>query len=150
MVNLNDIFTGGYCGQPYIIAEAGVNHNGSLDMALELIRGAAQAGADCVKFQAFTAAELVTGNAAKAKYQIDSSDPQQSQYEMLAKLEFSAADFMVLSDYCISTGIDFMVTPFSIEWAKELLNCDVKCFKVSSGHLTAIDFLTCRLYFLLE
>ncbi len=141
MVNLNDIFSGRYCGQPYIIAEAGVNHNGSLKMAFELIDRAAEAGADCVKFQAFTAGELVTRDAQKASYQHDPSQPQQSQLEMLEKLELNSDDFALLSEYCQKRDIDFMVTPFSMDWAQKLLDYGVKCFKVSSGHLTALDFL---------
>lgn len=138
---MKNIFHDKYCGQPYVIAEAGVNHNGSLAMAFELIEQAASVGADCVKFQAFSASELVTADAAKAAYQKNQSDPQQSQYEMLRQLELGATEFARLADYCRVCDIDFMVTPFSIGWARKLLDFGINCFKVSSGHLTAVDFL---------
>ena len=142
MVKLDDIFSGAYCGQPYIIAEAGVNHNGSVDMAFEIIDEAAKAGADCVKFQAFSADELVTRDAMKASYQYDPENPEQTQYEMLKSLELNTSDFALLAEHCKQMDVDFMVSPFSVSWAKKLLDYNIRCFKVSSGHLTALDFLS--------
>ncbi|MBN2843922.1 MAG: N-acetylneuraminate synthase family protein [Sedimentisphaerales bacterium] len=141
MIAIENVLKEKYCGQPYVIAEAGVNHNGSVELALELIEAAVKAGADCVKFQAFSASELVTKDAAKASYQVDKANPQQSQFQMLQQLELDMADFLTLTDHCKKRDIDFLVTPFSIGWARELLNCGLKCFKVSSGHITSIDFL---------
>ncbi len=141
MVTLNDIFAEDYLGRPYIIAEAGVNHNGSVDMALELIENAAHAGADCVKFQAFSAEQLVTENAPKASYQYDPENPSQTQFEMLQSLELEPESFALLANHCVQCKIDFMVTPFSIEWAKLLLDYNLCAFKISSSHLTSIDFL---------
>ena len=141
MVPLSDIFSKGYLGRPYIIAEAGVNHNGSVDMALEIIECAAHAGADCVKFQAFSADQLVTESAPKASYQYDPENPSQSQYEMLKSLELDPENFALLASHCRQLQIDFMVTPFSIDWAKKLLEYDLTAFKVSSSHVTSLDFL---------
>ena len=141
MVALNDIFEDDYRGRPYIIAEAGVNHNGSVEMALEIIECAADAGADCVKFQAFSAEQLVTEDAPKASYQYDPHNPSQSQYEMLKNLELGPDNFALLAEHCKRFQIDFLVTPFSIEWAKQLLDYNVSAFKVSSSHVTSLDFL---------
>ena len=141
MVNFNDIFAEDYRGRPYIIAEAGVNHNGSVDIALEIIESAAHAGADCVKFQAFSAEQLVTEDAPKASYQYDPENPTQTQFEMLQSLELEPENFALLANHCRQLHVDFMVTPFSIEWAKQLLDYNISAFKVSSSHLTSLDFL---------
>lgn len=84
----------------YIIAEAGVNHNGSLDMALRLIDKAKEIGADCVKFQTFKAEQIVTASSPKAAYQLKVTDMQESQLEMLKKLELQKEDFKTLKEYC--------------------------------------------------
>ena len=125
----------------YIIAEAGVNHNGDIKLAYELIDAAAQAGCDCVKFQTFRAEKLVTETAPQAEYQIQNIGKKSSQYEMLKKLEFTFEQFAQLKAYCEKKGIDFLSTPFDEESADMLYELGVKCFKFSSGDITNKPFL---------
>ena len=99
----------------YIIAEAGVNHNGSLELAKKLVDKAKEAGADCVKFQTFKANQIVSKNAVKADYQKKQTESSESQYEMLKKLELSFDDFIELNNYCKETGIEFLSTAFDFE-----------------------------------
>ncbi len=127
--------------RPYIIAEAGVNHNGSLEMARELVRTAKEAGADCVKFQAFRAEELVTKEAAKADYQQRCGDQGETQYDMLKRCELGENDFQALKKYCDQAGIDFLVTPFSPHWVNVFADMAVDSFKIGSGNLVALDLL---------
>ena len=96
----------------YIIAEAGVNHNGQLDIALSLVDRAMEAGADAIKFQTFTAKELVTKQAEKAEYQKTNSDSGESQFQMLKKLELSVGEQKKIFEHCCSKGIQFLSTPF--------------------------------------
>ena len=98
----------------YIIAEAGVNHNGSFDIACRLVDAAREAGADCIKFQTFKSDKLVSKNAGKAEYQ-KSTTGDGSQQDMLRKLELSYADFIKLKEYCDEKGITFLSTPFDFE-----------------------------------
>ncbi len=123
-----------------IIAEAGVNHNGSLDMALRMVREAARAGADVVKFQTFRADDLVTRDAPKAEYQ-NAGDDAPSQYEMLRRLELSADDYRRIMDECRAVGIGFMSTPFSIASADLLADLGMKGWKIPSGELTNLPLL---------
>ena len=95
-------------GHVYIIAEAGVNHNGSLAMAKQLIDVAVEAGADAVKFQTFKAAALVSKNAQKAEYQLQTTDQAESQFDMLKKLELDEAAHDELVIYCQQKNIDFL------------------------------------------
>lgn len=121
----------------YIIAEAGVNHNGSLDMAKELIDVAAEAGADAVKFQTFKADNLVNKSARKAEYQQRLTENQESQYEMLKKLELSVDMHLELEKHCRSKNIEFLSTPFdleSVDFLDKVMN--VTLLKVSSGDIT--------------
>ncbi len=127
--------------RPYIIAEAGVNHNGSVEMARGMVRAAQGAGADCVKFQAFSAEELVTKEAAKADYQRRCGDQGETQYEMLKRCELGEEDFKDLKKYCDAVGIDFLVTPFSPHWVKVFAAMGVDSFKIGSGNLGAVDLL---------
>ncbi len=113
---------------PYIIAEAGVNHNGSLQTAFEMIEVAYNAGADCIKFQAFSADELVIRK-------------EKSQYEMLSKLELSEEDFKKIFCRCINMQLDFLATPFSPKWVRILYGMGVKGFKISSGSITSLKLL---------
>ncbi len=125
----------------YVIAEAGVNHNGSLETAFRLIDAAKESGADCVKFQTFKAEQLVTTTSPKAKYQTIVTDATESQYEMLKKLELDFNDFKVLKDYCAKKNIDFLSTPYNKEDADLLNNLNVSTFKIASGQLTELPFL---------
>ena len=95
-----------------VIAEAGVNHNGSLEMALRLVDAAAEAGADIVKFQTFTAKEVVSPIAPKADYQMQTTGGSESQLEMVKKLELPTDAFGQIERYCRQRGIVFMSTPF--------------------------------------
>lgn len=99
-------------GGVYVIAEAGVNHNGSVDMALRLVDAARDAGADCVKFQAFSADRLVSRKAPKAAYQSAALGEEISQHEMLKALEFSVEDFCRVREHCSAAGIDFLCSAF--------------------------------------
>jgi N,N'-diacetyllegionaminate synthase len=125
----------------YVIAEIGVNHNGSVPLAKDLIDAAAQAGADAVKFQSFSADDLVTPTARKASYQTRNTGNSGSQHEMLAALELSEQDFGELKDHCEARGIDFLSTPFGVAPADMLERVGVEAFKVSSGDLTYHPFL---------
>ena len=120
----------------FIIAEAGVNHNGDLTIARRLIDVAVEAGADAVKFQTFKAEVLVTATAPKAEYQTQTTPTSESQLEMLRKLELSKQDHEVLSAYCRQKGILFLSTPFDEESADLLDALSVRAFKISSGDLT--------------
>lgn len=129
-------------GQPtFIIAEAGVNHNGSIILAKKLVDKAVQAGVDAVKFQTFKSEKLVTGYAAMAKYQKDNIGIENSQLDMLKKLELSYDEFIELKNYCDNKNIIFMSTPFDFESADFLDSIGVQAFKISSGDLTNIPLL---------
>ena len=120
----------------FIIAEAGVNHNGSLETAKKLIDAAADAGADAVKFQTFKAGRLVTGTAAKARYQIENTGTNESQLEMLKRLELSLDMHTELMSYCKEKNIMFMSTPFDEESADMLDELGMSIFKIPSGEIT--------------
>lgn len=124
-----------------VIAEAGVNHNGSLDLAYRLIDAAVEAGADFVKFQTFRAEALVTRAAPKADYQKRSTDRAESQFDMLKRLELPQSAFRELAAYCATKHIGFLSTPFDIESAHFLASLGMSAFKVSSGDLTNTPFL---------
>jgi N,N'-diacetyllegionaminate synthase len=125
----------------YIIAEAGVNHNGNLDYALELIVKAKEAGADCVKFQTFKAEYLVTKTSPKAKYQLLVTDKKESQFEMLKSLELQFSDYEKLIRRCKEYDIDFLSTPYNKEDVDFLATLGVEGFKIASGQLTELPFL---------
>ncbi|UPU36763.1 N-acetylneuraminate synthase [Geomonas paludis] len=126
----------------YVIAEAGVNHNGSLDMAKELVEVAAKAGADAVKFQTFRADRLVSGTAPKAEYQKISSGADESQYAMLKRLELGEEAHAELIRHCQVHGIQFLSTPFDAE-SVELLGTtlDLPTIKIPSGEITNAPLL---------
>lgn len=124
----------------YIIAEAGVNHNGDYDLACKMIDTAADCGADAIKFQTFKAEKLVSASAKKVKYQQQLTDSDESQLKMLKELELSENDFTRLKSHCDSRGIDFLSTPFdtdSVDFLEDL----VTVFKIPSGELTNLPFL---------
>jgi len=130
-------------GEPvFIIAEAGVNHNGDVELAKRLIDVAVEAGADAVKFQTFKAEVLVTATAPKAEYQTETTPVDESQLEMLRKLELSKQDHDVLSAYSRQKGILFLSTPFDEESADLLDALAVPAFKISSGDLTNSPLLS--------
>lgn len=121
----------------YIIAEAGVNHNGSLDMALELVDAAVTVGADAVKFQTFTANGLVRADTPKAEYQKKTSGTVESQQQMLARLELSHAAHRILLDRCAAKGIAFLSSPFdeaSLDFLIDELG--LRTIKFGSGEIT--------------
>lgn len=124
----------------FVIAEAGVNHNGSLDLARDLVRAAARAGADAVKFQSFRAAHLVTRSARKAQYQ-DRDAASQTQFEMLQRLELSREAHIAIMHECRVQQIQFMSTPFDNESLDLLVDLGVDTMKISSGELTNLPFL---------
>jgi N-acetylneuraminate synthase len=126
---------------PYLIAEAGVNHNGNMDMALALVNAAAQAGADAVKFQTFTAEQLVSKQAPKAKYQLETTDQAESQYQMLKKLELSEEHHRLLLARCREKDILFLSSPFDETSADLLESLDVAAFKIPSGEITNHPYL---------
>lgn len=125
----------------FIIGEAGVNHNGNLEIAKQLIDIAVEAGCDAVKFQTFKAENLVSKYAQKAKYQIENTGNNESQYDMLKKLELSKVEYMELSRYSNLKGIIFMSTPFDENAADTLEELGVEIFKIPSGEITNIPFL---------
>jgi len=124
----------------FIIAEAGVNHNGSFKIAKKLVDAAKDAGADAVKFQTFKANELVTEDAPKAEYQKKNSTGK-TQHEMLKKLELSEDEFCKLSNYCKGKNILFLSTPFDTKSADFLFRLGMPIFKISSGDLTNLPLL---------
>ena len=126
----------------YIIAEVGVNHNGSLGMAKQLVDIAKQAGADAVKFQTFKAENLVTRDAQQAGYQVNNLGEATSQFEMLKKLELSYEEFVELKKYCDVTQIEFLSTPFDFESVDFLLDdIGMDKIKIPSGELTNSPFI---------
>ncbi|PKH98638.1 N-acetylneuraminate synthase, partial [Shewanella sp. 11B5] len=125
-----------------VIAEAGVNHNGSLEMAFQLVDEAVNAGADIVKFQTFKAANLVTATACKAQYQIETTGNDESQFSMLKRLELSYDAHHQLLDYCASKNIEFLSTAFDSESLDFLVDeIKVKRLKIPSGELTNSPFV---------
>lgn len=124
-----------------VIAEAGVNHNGDVELAKRLVDAAYDAGADYIKFQTFKADKLVTAKARKADYQERQTGAGESQYSMLKKLELSYRDFMVLNDYCRMKGISFLSTPFDNESIEFLDKLGMGVWKIPSGEVTNYPYL---------
>ena len=124
-----------------IIAEAGVNHNGSLDLARQLVDVAAAAGADYVKFQTFIAEQNISRTAQKAAYQVDTTGAAESQLEMVKKLELSRADHLELIAYCRERGIKFSSTAFDTASVEMLDEFNLDFSKVPSGELTNLPYL---------
>lgn len=124
-----------------IIAEAGVNHNGDLDLARQLIDAAAAAGVDLVKFQTFNANRQVTQSAEKAAYQTQTTDSTESQHEMLRRLELTEAMHHQLITHCVMRNIGFFSTGFDIESVDLLVSLGQEHFKIPSGEITNLPYL---------
>lgn len=124
-----------------IIAEAGVNHNGDLAIARELIDVAADAGADMVKFQTFNANKLVTRHASKADYQNKTTDTEESQHEMIQKLELTRDMHEQLIAHCSLRGIQFFSTGFDADSVDMLVELGIDTFKIPSGEITNLPYL---------
>jgi len=125
----------------FIIAEAGVNHNGSIELAKKLIDVAVDAGADAVKFQTFKAENIVTKNAPKAEYQKQTTDTKESQYDMIKKLELDEEAHKELMKYCKNKNILFFTTPFDHESIELLNQLGLEIFKIPSGEITNLPYL---------
>lgn len=126
----------------FIIAEAGVNHNGSIELAKKLIDVAVEAGVDAVKFQTFKAEKLVSKSAQKAEYQKENmSDSDDSQFNMLKKLELDIETHHELIKYCNSKNIMFLSTPFDHDSIELLSDLGLEIFKVPSGEITNLPYL---------
>mgnify|MGYP001204321585 CR=1 FL=1 len=124
-----------------IIAEAGVNHNGSLETATKLVDAAAEAGADMVKFQTFSANQLVTTSARKAEYQNQTTDALESQHDMIRKLELSREMHEELIAYCRLCDIEFFSTGFDTQSIDMLVELGLERFKIPSGEITNLPYL---------
>ncbi len=125
-----------------IIAEAGVNHNGSIDMAKQLVLKAKEAGVDYIKFQTFKASKLVTKSAKQAEYQQKNiGNGEDSQYQMLKKLELSPEEHDILIDYCHQVGIKFFSTAFDFDSIDYLHSLNLGLWKIPSGEVTNYPFL---------
>jgi N,N'-diacetyllegionaminate synthase len=125
----------------FIIAEAGVNHNGDLEMARKLIESAAAAGADAVKFQTFKAVKLASRFAPKAEYQKLSNDADSSQLEMLKSLEMDEPAHRELISHCKAAGLKFLSSPFDLESIDLLHSLGLEIFKIPSGEITNLPYL---------
>lgn len=125
----------------FIIAEAGVNHNGSLEMAFQLIDAAVAAGADAVKFQTFKAEKVIAVNAPKAGYQKETAGSDESQLEMVKKLELDETAHTRLYQHCEHKGIQFLSTPFDLESIDLLNRLELEIFKIPSGEITNLPYL---------
>ena len=125
----------------YIIAEAGVNHNGQFTLAKRMIDEAAKAGADAVKFQTFKAEHLVSRQAPKAQYQIDTTGEKETQLMMLKRLELTRDEFMKLAEYAKEINIDFLSTPFDLESIDFLQSFTMPYWKIPSGEITNRPYL---------
>lgn len=125
----------------YIIAEAGVNHNGRIDLAKTMVDKAIDAGADCIKFQTFIPEKIVSGNAAKADYQKQQTVNDETQLEMLKKLALSFEEFRELYRYCEEKNIEFISTPFDFESIVFLESLGMMKWKIPSGEITNLPYL---------
>ena len=125
----------------FTIAEAGVNHNGSLELAKKMIDEAVAAGVDAVKFQTFKAEKVVSRYAPKAEYQKKTTTASEFQLEMVKKLELDAAAHKTLIDYCKNKNIRFLSTPFDLESIDLLSELGLDIFKIPSGEITNPPYL---------
>ena len=124
-----------------IIAEAGVNHNGNVEIALQLCKAAKEAGADVVKFQTWKTEKIITRNVAQAEYQAENTGKQESQFDMLKRLELSYDDFRKVKAYCDEIGIQFASTADEEESLDFLISLGIPFIKIGSGEITNIPYL---------
>ena len=124
-----------------IIAEAGVNHNANMDVALQMVGVAHDAGADIVKFQSAIPEEVVTRYAGKAAYQLSTTNPDESQLEMTKKIHLPLVDFHKIEAECKKIGIDFLTTFFGPESAKFIHKMNPRLYKIPSGEITNLPYL---------
>ncbi len=125
----------------FIIAEAGDNHNGCYNLALQLVDKAVEAGADCVKFQTFVTENVISKFAKKADYQKETTGEEESQYEMVKKLELSFEQFRSIQRYCREKKIMFLSTPFDLDSIDFLEEIDIPFWKIPSGEITNLPYL---------
>jgi len=125
----------------FIVAEAGINHNGNMEVARKMVVAAHKAGADAIKFQTFKAEKVISQFAPKAGYQLITTSPDESQLEMAKKLELSFDDFRELSNYCSGIGIMFLSTAFDEESLYFLMELGQKYIKIPSGEVTNLPYL---------
>lgn len=125
----------------FIIAEAGVNHNGDINLARQLIDVAYEAGVDAIKFQTFKAEKLVSKTAKKAEYQEKTTGTEETQFEMIKKLELDMSTHEELIAYCKAKGIMFLSTPFDLESIEMLNVLGIEVFKIPSGEITNLPYL---------
>lgn len=125
----------------FIIAEAGDNHNGNFDLALQLVDKAVEAGADCVKFQTFVTENVVSKFAEKADYQKENTGTEENQYEMVKKLELSFDQFREIQEYCKKKKILFLSTPFDLDSIAFLQEIEIPFWKIPSGEITNLPYL---------
>jgi N,N'-diacetyllegionaminate synthase len=124
-----------------IIAEAGVNHNGSIELAKQLVDKAAETGADYVKFQTFIAEKIISRHAPKATYQIENTQSTESQLDMVKKLELSEKDHWLLQEYCLQKGIGFLSTPFDFKSVELIKRMGITIGKIPSGEIVNLPYL---------
>ena len=125
----------------YIIAEAGVNHNGNIQIAKKMVDEAVSCGVNAIKFQTFNTEKLVCRNAQKAEYQVQNTEDGENQFNMLKSLQLSQENFIELKKYCDKKAIDFISTPFDIESLMFLYKIGVKIIKIPSGEITNYPLL---------
>jgi N,N'-diacetyllegionaminate synthase len=125
----------------YIIAEAGVNHNGDINLAKKMIEIAAQSGVNAVKFQSFKTDSLITHDAIKAEYQVETTASNETQYQMLKKLELDIESHHVLIDHCKKNNIEFLSSPFDLESIDLLTLLGLQTYKIPSGEINNVPYL---------
>jgi len=125
----------------FIIAEAGVNHNGKLELALHLCDAAKEAGVDAVKFQTWKTEKILTRNVPKAEYQEINDSTEESQFDMIKKLELSYSEFEIIYNYCQKIGVIFLSTPDEVDSLHFLLKLGMDTIKVGSGDINNIPYL---------
>lgn len=128
--------------KPYVIAEAGINHNGDIKLAKDMIDAARENGADCIKFQSFICDKYISTRAGRAKYQEQQAVGEKTQKQIIQECEFEFDQFAELKEYCTKQNIDFMSTPFEIWSLRMLMDLGVPAMKISSCNLTNIPLLT--------